>query len=295
MLRQRISFAFLLTCLLCSLIHAQSKKPLSISLITGTTTTSPAQTTSTSSQATITSGQSLVSQNSQISQSGSGSVGSQQSNAPSAYSSVSVNPVDPPGGVTMLTPAASAASSTYYKIGTTVTFSWSYTSVQVTPTAVNVEAYCAVNKYPQRLSGADWCRFYYPVAENISFDETQVLWDTEAYDANATQPLLTFVPVSLYADLVQCIPCIYSTRIEVSLLSRQLDTLDHFLDSPLVYTSHKHIPLYPVSSFKSSTNSLATICVICSSAPRMLIPRGMWWSLGLCAAFVIGGWRVVAG
>ena len=149
MLRQRISFVFLLTCLLCSLVHAQSKRPLSISLIVGATTTSPAQTTSesspaTSSPATTGSAQSLVSQ------SGSGSVGSQQSNAPSsAFSSVSVNPVDPPGGVTMLTPAASDASSTFFKIGSTVTFSWSYTSVQVRPTAVNVEAYCAINKYSQ--------------------------------------------------------------------------------------------------------------------------------------------------
>jgi hypothetical protein len=152
MLRQRISFAFLLTCLLCSFIHAQSTKPLSISLIAGTTTTSPTHTTPASSQVTLTSAQSLVSQSSHSGSGsvGSGSVGSQQSNAPSsAYSSVSVNPVDPPGGVTMLTPAASDASSTYYKIGTTVTFSWSYTSVQVIPTAVNVEAYCAVNKYFQ--------------------------------------------------------------------------------------------------------------------------------------------------
>ena len=61
--------------------------------------------------------------------------------------SVSVNPVDPPGGVTMISPAARDSSSTYFKIGTTVTFSWSYTSVQVTPTAVDVEAYCAINKY----------------------------------------------------------------------------------------------------------------------------------------------------
>ena len=118
-------------------------------------------------------------------------MGSQKSNAaPSAFSSVSVNPVDPPGGITMLTPAASDASSIFYKIGTTVTFSWSYTSVQVRPTAVNVEAYCAINKYPS--SRVDGCRFYYPVAENISFDETHVSWDTAAYDANATQPLLTF-------------------------------------------------------------------------------------------------------
>jgi hypothetical protein len=147
MLRQRISFVFLFTCLLCSLIHAQGKKPLSLSLIAGTTTTSPAKITSTSSPTTT---NSAHNSGSQISQSGSGSAGSQQSNAhPSPFSSVSVNPVDPPGGVTMLTPAASDASSTYYKIGTTVTFSWSYTSVQVRPTAVNVEAYCAVNKYSQ--------------------------------------------------------------------------------------------------------------------------------------------------
>ena len=80
------------------------------------------------------------------SQSGSGS-GSFSFVASSAPSSVSVNPVDPPGGVTMLTPAATDASSTFYKIGSTVMFSWSYTSVQVRPTAVNVEAYCAANKY----------------------------------------------------------------------------------------------------------------------------------------------------
>lgn len=47
----------------------------------------------------------------------------------------------------MISPAATDSSSTYFKIGTTVTFSWSYTSVQVTPTAVDVEAYCAINKY----------------------------------------------------------------------------------------------------------------------------------------------------
>ena len=101
--------------------------------------------------------------------------------------------------------------------------------------------------------------------------------------------------VSLHADLVQCIPFIYSTRIEASLLSHQLDTSDHTLDMPLVYTNHKHIPLYLVSFFKSWTNSLATTCVICSGTSRMLLPRGMWWTLAMCAAFAIGGWRVVAG
>jgi len=73
-------------------------------------------------------------------------------NSASPTSSISVNPVDPPGGVTMITPAASDASSTYFKIGATVTFSWNYTSVQVQPTAVNVQAYCPTNKYTSPFS-----------------------------------------------------------------------------------------------------------------------------------------------
>lgn len=36
-------------------------------------------------------------------------------------------------------------------------------------------------------------RFYYPIASNLSFDDSHVVWDTEAYDANATQPLLTYL------------------------------------------------------------------------------------------------------
>lgn len=118
-------------------------------LIEGATifpTTSSSSSQTTTSTSTNTNSQTpQASHGSQAPHSGSGSVGS-ASNAASAASSVSVNPVDPPGGVTMLTPAASDASSTFYKIGTTVTFSWSYTSVQVIPTAVNVEAYCAINK-----------------------------------------------------------------------------------------------------------------------------------------------------
>jgi hypothetical protein len=52
----------------------------------------------------------------------------------------------------MISPAATAQSSTYYKIGSTVTFSWEYTSVQVTPTAIAVQAYCATNKYLSQIT-----------------------------------------------------------------------------------------------------------------------------------------------
>jgi len=91
---------------------------------------------------------------SQASQSSAAS-GSQASGS-AAPSSVSINPVDAPGGISMLTPPLSQQSSVFFKIGNTVTFSWTYTSVQATPTAVNVEAYCSVNKYlhPTIYSGS---------------------------------------------------------------------------------------------------------------------------------------------
>jgi hypothetical protein len=105
----------------------------------------------------------------------------------------------------MLTPALSQQSSIYYKIGGTVSLSWSYTSVQVTPSAVAIEAYCATNKYvpSQKLDLFSFLRpwindrFYYPVADNLSFNQTSFVWDTEAYDANTTQPLITYYPYSL--------------------------------------------------------------------------------------------------
>jgi hypothetical protein len=91
----------------------------------------------------------------------------------------------------MITPAPTDQSSTFYKIGGTVTFSWNYTSVQVNPTAIAVEAYCAMNKYSPLPDGTN-SRFYYPIAANLSMNSTHVLWDTEAYQANATQPLITY-------------------------------------------------------------------------------------------------------
>jgi hypothetical protein len=108
-------------------------------------------TSSTTSSTTTNSGTTATSQHATLTSSGaSGSVASgshSASQSQQSQSSVSVNPVDAPGGVTMLTPAATLASSTFYKIGATITFSWSYTSVQVTPSQIALQAYCATNKY----------------------------------------------------------------------------------------------------------------------------------------------------
>ena len=79
----------------------------------------------------------------------------------------------------MVTPAAIAAAQ-YYKIGDYVTFAWNYTSLSVTPTAIDVLASCSLNNQ------------LYTIALNQSVQPTgAVTWDTGEYQATATIPLLT--------------------------------------------------------------------------------------------------------
>ncbi|KAK9378707.1 uncharacterized protein V2V93DRAFT_375621 [Kockiozyma suomiensis] len=93
-------------------------------------------------------------------------------------SSISINPAAAAGGVSLKTPATTD-STTYIKVGDYATFSWTYTSLSVSPSAVNVEAYCSMNDYA------------YPIARNLSIKKTEVVWDTAEYEANATIPFLT--------------------------------------------------------------------------------------------------------
>lgn len=84
----------------------------------------------------------------------------------------------PPGGISMISPASS--STTYFKIDEIITFVWNYTSLSITPSAVNVVATCSLNSAT------------YTISSNMSVEETQtVKWDTGKYQANATAPLLT--------------------------------------------------------------------------------------------------------
>ncbi|MCJ1321899.1 hypothetical protein MMC15_007244 [Xylographa vitiligo] len=96
----------------------------------------------------------------------------------SAPETTSIDPRLPAGGIEMLTPAAIAPAS-YYKIGDQITFGWNYTSLIVTPTAIDILATC---------SG---CVSAYTLANNASVKETgSVVWDTSGY-ATGTNPLLT--------------------------------------------------------------------------------------------------------
>jgi len=85
----------------------------------------------------------------------------------------------PAGGIQMVTPVPISGPQ-YYKIGDWVTFAWNYTSLSVTPTAIDILATCTANQGT------------YTLAVNQTTDETgKVLWDTGAYQATGTLPLLT--------------------------------------------------------------------------------------------------------
>ncbi|EFQ88125.1 hypothetical protein CFE70_009947 [Pyrenophora teres f. teres 0-1] len=79
--------------------------------------------------------------------------------------STSFDPRLPAGGLTMVTPNAMAGTQ-YYKVGDWVTFAWNYTSLSVTPTAIDVLASCTANQAT------------YTISVNMSATQTEVLWNT---------------------------------------------------------------------------------------------------------------------
>lgn len=101
--------------------------------------------------------------------------------------SKSIGADKPAGGIQMLTPAPIAGQQ-YYKIGDWVTFAWNYTSLIVTPSAVDVLATCTKNQAT------------YTIAVNQTVHETnKVLWNTEK-DKNGDNPLLTDMYTLLIYD-----------------------------------------------------------------------------------------------
>lgn len=66
----------------------------------------------------------------------------------------------------MVTPNVFAGDQ-FYKVGNYITFAWNYTSLSVTPSAIDVLASCSANQAT------------YTIAVNVSAQETKVIWDTK--------------------------------------------------------------------------------------------------------------------
>lgn len=86
----------------------------------------------------------------------------------------------------MITPAAIDGVQ-YYKVGDQITFKWNYTSLSVTPSAIDVLASCSMNAAT------------YTISSNMSVEETgAVTWDTGEYQSTATNPF----PVASYTLII---------------------------------------------------------------------------------------------
>ena len=97
----------------------------------------------------------------------------------------------------MITPAAVAAASQYFKIGDYVTLAWNYTSLSVTPSAIDVMASCSANDQ------------LYTIALNQSVSPTgAVTWDTSGYQQTGTIPLLTETYTLVIYDAAESISAV---------------------------------------------------------------------------------------
>ncbi|KAL2001476.1 hypothetical protein VTN02DRAFT_1695 [Thermoascus thermophilus] len=172
----------------------------------------------------------------------------------STKTTISVDPRLPPGGIEMITPSAIAQPS-YYKIGDYVTFKWNYTSLIVTPSAVNVVASCSLNQE------------IYTISSNMSVGPTgAVTWDTGKYQATATVPLLTASYTLIVYEVGKSITDVASAG--------HLGTTNRFVFG--MYTPQPYTPLGPGYQ-----------CATCSGAMSDIERNGLRFAFGMITITVL--------
>ena len=158
----------------------------------------------------------------------------------------------------MITPAATAQQQ-FYKIGDWVTFAWNYTSLSSTPKHVDVLATCTANQAT------------YTLAVNASVKDNQMLlWDTGAYQASASVPLLTETYTLIIYDAAK--------SVSASASPGYLDTFDTFQFA--MYTPQPYVDLDDY------------VCVTCSGAAGLRRQSLMVVGLAASLAVVGGAWFV---
>ncbi|KIH93690.1 hypothetical protein SPBR_04360 [Sporothrix brasiliensis 5110] len=165
------------------------------------------------------------------------------------------NPVDPAGGVVMVTPATTA-NFQLYKIGDFVTWAWNYTGLQATPTAIDVLASCS---FATRT---------FTLTQNMTFQTLgSYTWDTGAYQSsNVASPLLT----------EQYTLIIYDAESSVSATAEAgyLDTYDGFTFG--MYAPQSYTPL-----------SEGWMCATCSGALSDTERRALGFALTMSIITVV--------
>lgn len=137
---------------------------------TGDASATPTPTGSNSDSKTTDKPSSGSSGSSKPTDSKSGSKGPSKTSSKGKSTPTEFGPDIPPGGVAMVTPGPFDGQQ-FYRIGDWVHLAWNYTSLEVTPSAVDVLATCTNNQAT------------YTIAVNQSVKETgEVFWDTGNYE-----------------------------------------------------------------------------------------------------------------
>ncbi|KAK5988778.1 hypothetical protein PT974_10267 [Cladobotryum mycophilum] len=173
------------------------------------------------------------------------------------------NPVDPAAGVQMNTPATNLPIGTaLFKIGDYVTFGWNYTSMQGTPTAIDVLVTCST-------SSSLWT-----LTQNMTFQTSAAyVWDTEKQMGDTESPLLT----ALYTLIIKDSDASISQRPEPGYLG----AFTGFTFG--LYAKQSYVP-YPDWH-----------CLDCNSAPGKLDSSAARLAVTMCVLTVFSFTWFVAG
>ncbi|KAJ5480854.1 hypothetical protein N7539_006748 [Penicillium diatomitis] len=169
-----------------------------------------------------------------------------------ATTSISIDPAAAAGGISMITP--NALSTTYFKVGYNATFVWNYTSLSVTPTAIDVVASCSLN------------RETYTLTSNMTVEPTGTfIWNTSDFEASQTISLLT----STYT--------LYVVDANKSLTDTpEPGYLSSFIGYP--FGMYRPEPYTPLNEFK---------CATCSGALSDVQRQGIKFAVGMAAITVL--------
>ncbi|KAI1847741.1 hypothetical protein JX265_009170 [Neoarthrinium moseri] len=191
-----------------------------------------------------------------------GSDKSSGSGKTTATSHKTFNAQDPAGGVSMITPAT-ASHTQLYRLGDTITWVWNYTSLQGTPTALDLLVSCSAVTQSWTLT------------QNMSYEATgSFTWDTNGYQATAVeQPLLTqeYTMVLYDAD----------SSVSATAEAGYLGVFNQFT-----------FGLYQPQSYKNLTE---WNCVTCSAAMGDLDRQALRFAFGMATLTVLSFTWFVAG
>lgn len=157
-----------------------------------------------------------------------------------------------------------------------MTLGWNYTSLSVTPKAIDVMASCSLNNH------------LYTIAQNQSVGNSgAVTWDTGA-EATATVPLLMYAPV-------------FATHHAIGSKSLTADTVFRATYTLMIYDSEKGMTATPAAGYlglfnqftfgmynpKKYTELPQGQCVSCSGAMATMERQALSFMLGMTAITVL--------